>query len=154
MSEITEIAKENLPPIEALSVGNSPPPVGGELEGASIRSDEVQEIISAVPNWMIRWGITLIFGLIVMLLVLSWLIKYPDIIVGNATLTTLKPPVKLVVKSAGKLTSILVADGSKVEKNQVIAEMENPVTQNGIGFLKGYVVEIRDYLTTKKKSYL
>ena len=26
-----------------------------------IRSDEVQEIISAVPNWMVRRGISLIF---------------------------------------------------------------------------------------------
>jgi len=160
MSETTEITKETTPsPKEMagermdLSDGDSPP--SGELEwaselvGASIRSDEVQEIISAVPNWMIRWGITLIFGLIVMLLVLSWFIKYPDIIFGNATLTTLQPPVKLVVKSSGKLTNIILADGSRVEKNQVIAEMENPVTKDGIEFLKEYVVEIRNYLSDK-----
>lgn len=149
MSETTEITKETLPLTvkAALSVGNSHPK--GELEGASIRSDEVQEIISAVPNWIIRWGITLIFGLIVMLLVLSWLIKYPDIIIGNATLTTLEPPVKLVVKSSGKLTNILLADGSTVEKNQVIAEMENPVTQEGVEFLKNYVITTKSYLQDK-----
>ena len=163
MSETTEITKETTPsPKEMagermdLSDGDSPP--SGELEwaselvGASIRSDEVQEIISAVPNWMIRWGITLIFGLIVMLLVLSWFIKYPDIIFGNATLTTLEPPVKLVVRSSGKLTNILLEDGSTVEKNQVIAEMENPVTQNGIEFLKSYVLEIRSYLKSSKNE--
>jgi len=163
MPETTEITKETTPsPKEmagermALSVGSPPP--SGELEGASelvvasIRSDEVQEIISAVPNWMIRWGITLIFGLIVMLLVLSWFIKYPDIIFGNATLTTLEPPVKLVVRSSGKLTNILLEDGSTVEKNQVIAEMENPVTQNGIEFLKSYVLEIRSYLKSSKNE--
>ena len=163
MSETTEITKETTPsPKEMagermdLSDGDSPP--SGELEwaselvGASIRSDEVQEIISAVPTWMIRWGITLIFGLIVMLLVLSWFIKYPDIIFGNATLTTLEPPVKLVVRSSGKLTNILLEDGSTVEKNQVIAEMENPVTQNGIEFLKSYVLEIRSYLKSSKNE--
>jgi len=134
-----------------LSDGNSSP--SGRLGGASkidqIRSDEVQEIISAVPSWMIRWGITLIFGLIVMLIALSWFIKYPDIIFGNATLTTLEPPVKLVVKSSGKLTNILLTDGSTVEKNQVIAEMENPITQDDIEFLKNYALEIRDYLSNK-----
>ena len=114
-----------------------------------IRSDEVQEIISAVPNWMVRRGISLIFGLIVMLIGLSWFIKYPDIIFGNTTLTTIEPPVKLVVKSSGKLTSILIVDGSMVEKNQVIAEMENPVTQDGVKFLKDYVLEIRVYLSNK-----
>ncbi|MBW6484399.1 MAG: hypothetical protein K0B10_15255 [Vicingaceae bacterium] len=171
MSETTEISKETKPSSPALSdskvlpfgedlggalalsVGNSPP--SGELEGASeleeasIRSDEVQEIISAVPNWMIRWGITLIFGLIVMLIALSWFIKYPDIIIGNATLTTLEPPIKLVVKSSGKLTNILVTDGSTVEKNQIIAEMENPITQDGIEFLKNYVIATKGYLQDK-----
>lgn len=151
MHETTEIAKEKLLSTSALSDGNSSP--SGRLGGASkidqIRSDEVQEIISAVPSWMIRWGITLIFGLIVMLIALSWFIKYPDIIFGNATLTTLEPPVKLVVKSSGKLTNILLTDGSTVEKNQVIAEMENPITQDDIEFLKNYALEIRDYLSNK-----
>jgi len=154
MPETTEIAKEKLLSTSALSDGNSSP--SGRLGGASkidqIRSDEVQEIISAVPSWMIRWGITLIFGLIVMLIALSWFIKYPDIIVGNATLTTLEPPVKLVVKSSGKLTSILLTDGSMVEKNQIIAEMENPVTQDGISFLKKYVFEIRNYLKSSNNE--
>ena len=54
-------------------------PENKEIE---IRSDEVQEILSAVPNWMIRWGITLIFGLIIMLVFISWFIKYPDIILS------------------------------------------------------------------------
>ena len=148
MPETTEIAKETLENLNQNGVAKKD--AIPKIE--QIRSDEVQEIISAVPSWMIRWGITLIFGLIVMLVGLSWLIKYPDIIFGNATLTTLEPPVKLVVKSSGKLTNILAEDGSIVEKNQVIAEMENPVTQDGIVFLKNYLLDIRVYLTTSKNK--
>ncbi|MDT8413663.1 MAG: hypothetical protein RQ875_14445, partial [Vicingaceae bacterium] len=148
MPETTEIANETLKSVNQNGIAKkvAVPKID------QIRSDEVQEIISAVPNWMIRWGITLIFGLIVMLVTLSWFIKYPDIIFGNATLTTLQPPVKLVVKSSGKLTTILLADGSTVEKNQVIAEMENPITQEGIEFLKNYVLEIRGYLKSSKNE--
>ena len=145
MPETTEIAEETLK--KANQNGVAKKDVVPKIE--QIRSDEVQEIISAVPNWMIRWGITLIFGLIVMLIALSWFIKYPDIIVGNATLTTLEPPVKLVVRSSGKLTNILVKDGSVVEKNQIIAEMENPVTQEGIQFLKNHVIATKSYLQDK-----
>lgn len=145
MPETTEIANEILKNTSQNGVAKKV--VVPKIE--QIRSDEVQEIISAVPSWMIRWGITLIFVLIVMLIALSWLIKYPDIIFGNATLTTLEPPVKLVVKSSGKLTNILLVDGSMIEKNQIIAEMESPVTQEGIGFLKNYVLKIRDYLSNK-----
>ncbi|MBL1181536.1 MAG: HlyD family efflux transporter periplasmic adaptor subunit [Bacteroidetes bacterium] len=148
MPETTEIAKDTLKSVNQNGIAKKV--AVPKIE--QIRSDEVQEIISAVPSWMIRWGITLIFGLIVMLIALSWFIKYPDIIVGNATLTTLEPPVKLVVKSSGKLTSILLTDGSMVEKNQIIAEMENPVTQDGISFLKKYVFEIRNYLKSSNNE--
>lgn len=149
MPEGIEIAKEILKKVTLN---------GGAKNGTShleevkkpIRSDEVTELISQVPNWMTRWGITLILGLIVMLVALSWLIKYPDIIVGSATLTTINPPVKLITKNGGKLTNILVSDGEMVRKNQVIAEIENPITQEGIYFLKDYSLAVQDYLTNEK----
>lgn len=148
MPETTEIAKKTLENLNQNGAAkkNAIPKI------EQIRSEEVQEIISAVPSWMIRWGITLIFGLILMLVFISWFIKYPDIIVGNATLTTLEPPIKLVVKSSGKLTTILIEDGAMVEKNQIIAEMENPITQEGIDFLKNYTLEIRNYLRSSKNE--
>lgn len=149
MHETTEIAKETLKKANQNGVAKE----NAILKIEQIRSDEVQEIITAVPNWMIRWGITLIFGLILMLITLSWFIKYPDIIVGKAVLTTINPPVKLVVKSSGKLTNILFEDGSTVKKNQTIAEMESPITKDGIAFLNKYILEIRDYLNSGKEEF-
>ena len=54
------------------------------LKDIELRSEEVQEILTKVPNWMIRWGNTLFLFLIVLLLALSWLVKYPDIITSEA----------------------------------------------------------------------
>jgi len=59
-----------------------------KIEHIELRSDEVQEIMSYVPNWMIRWGITLIFILIALGIFITWFIKYPDVISGSATLST------------------------------------------------------------------
>ena len=39
------------------------------LEDIDLRSEEVQEILTKVPNWLIRWGNTL-FLLIIMMLFL------------------------------------------------------------------------------------
>ena len=57
-----------------------------------IRSEEVQEILSYVPNWMIRWGNTLLLGLICMLLFITWFVKYPDVITTQVMVTTFSPP--------------------------------------------------------------
>jgi len=106
-----------------------------ENKEIGIRSDEVQEILSAVPNWMIRWGITLIFGLIVMLVFISWFIKYPDVIGGQAVITTTEPPAKLVSKSSGYLEQLYFKDNSSIKKGDIIAEITNPTNKKSIEFL-------------------
>lgn len=58
------------------------------LNNLELRSEEVQEILTKVPHWMIRWGNILFLFLIIVLLTLSWFIKYPDIITSNTIVTT------------------------------------------------------------------
>ncbi|PCI92691.1 MAG: hypothetical protein COB15_17375 [Flavobacteriales bacterium] len=106
-----------------------------EKEEIQIRSDEVQEILSTVPNWMIRWGISLIFGLILMLVFISWFIKYPDVIEGQALITTTEPPAKLVSKSSGYIEQLYFKDNSTLKKGDVIAEITNPTNKGSIEFL-------------------
>lgn len=106
-----------------------------ENEEIEIRSDEVQEILSAVPNWMIRWGITLIFGLILMLVFISWFIKYPDVIQGQVILTTEKPPVKLISETNGYIEQLYFKDNAIIKKGQTIAEITNPTSKKTIDSL-------------------
>lgn len=94
-------------------------------DAIEIRSEQVQEILTKVPSWMIRWGNLLFLFLILMLLSLSWFIKYPDVIVSNALITTHIPLQKIYAKTSGKLDTVLIRDNELVEKNQVLAIMEN-----------------------------
>jgi multidrug resistance efflux pump len=107
-----------------------------------IRSDEVQEILSAVPNWMIRWGITLIFGLILMLMFISLFIKYPDVIEGQAIITTTQPPAKLVSKRSGYLEQLYLKDNTSIKKGDIIAEITNPTNKTSIDFLATTLQEL------------
>lgn len=108
-----------------------------------IRSDEVQEILSHVPNWMIRWGISLIFGIIVLFLFLAWLIKYPDVIKGTTTLTTAEPPIKLVSKSAGEIELLKYNENAIIEQGQVIATIKSMLSDSAREFLSLELIKIR-----------
>ena len=101
-----------------------------------IRSDEVQEILSHVPNWMIRWGITMIFGIIVLLVFIAWFIQYPDTVQGETIITTQQPPVKLVTKTEGYIEHLYLKDYHLVKKGQIIAEITNPTSKEAIEYLK------------------
>jgi hypothetical protein len=52
-----------------------------------LRSEEFQEIVQQSPRWMIRSGILLIFGFLILLLAGSYFFRYPDVIVTNIVLS-------------------------------------------------------------------
>jgi len=59
-----------------------------EINKIEIRSEEVQEILGRPPKWILRWGIMLLFSVILLLFVGSWFFKYPDIIASDITVTS------------------------------------------------------------------
>ncbi len=105
-------------------------------DNIQIRSEEVQEILSYVPNWMIRWGMTLVFIIILMLLFISWFVKYPDVITTEVVVTTKIPPEKIYAKSTGQIESILVNNNSQITKNTIIGVIENSGNYKDILLLK------------------
>lgn len=104
-----------------------------------LRSEEVQDILTKVPHWMIRWGTVLIFVIIIMMFLVSWFIKYPDVVKTEIVITTNIPPEKIVSKSSGRIEAILVKDKSVVSKNSVLAIIENTANYKDVFLLKKIV---------------
>jgi len=104
-----------------------------------LRSEEVQEILTRVPHWMIRWGSVVVLLILLSLFFVSWLIKYPDIITTQIVITTNIPPEKLVAKVPGKIEVILVNDKTTVFKNTPLAVIENSANYNDVFLLKSIV---------------
>ena len=107
--------------------------------GFHLRSEEVQDILTKVPHWMIRWGTILIFGIIIMLFFTSWFLKYPDVVKAEIIITTNIPPEKLVAKTSGRITAILVKDKSIVAQNTHLAVVENAANYKDVLLLKSIV---------------
>lgn len=56
-----------------------------------LRSEEVQEVMNHIPSWILRWGITVLFSIVIILLMGSFLFRYPDIIEAEVTISTQNP---------------------------------------------------------------
>ncbi|MGC9375774.1 MAG: HlyD family secretion protein [Bacteroidales bacterium] len=107
-----------------------------EYNKIELRSNEVQEILSRPPKWMVRWGITIIFIVVAILVTGSWFFKYPDIIPANIVLTTENPPAPVVAKTSGKIQNLFVGNNQLVRKNEVLAVLENPAGYESIRTLE------------------
>ena len=101
-----------------------------------LRSEEVQEILTRMPHWMIRWGNVVILSISILVFLVSWFIRYPDIISTQIIITTNVPPQKLLAKTSGKIEAILVKDRTIVTKNTPLAVIENTANYRDIFLLK------------------
>ena len=123
--------------------------MSNNLDNLKLRSEEIQEILTRVPHWMIRWGNFLFLSLILILLLISWFVKYPDIILTDALITTMIPPQKEYSKITAKLNIILVKNNQDVKKNQSLAILENTANYKDVLILKSII----DTLTVNTKNF-
>jgi len=106
----------------------------GVLDGREVelRSDELEAIISRVPSWLVRWGITCIAGTLLVMLAVGSFVRYPEMVRGRAVLTTHRPPVRLVSRVGGEVKYLFVADGERVRAGALLAVLNNPADHRDV----------------------
>jgi multidrug resistance efflux pump len=120
-----------------------------EFDEIKIYSDEVRDILSDPPKAIYRWGNTILLGFVILLILMSWFIRYPDIVSTQIIITTNLPPEKLIVKTSGKIEAILVKDRTTVKKNTPLAVIENTSNYEDVFLLKSII----DTLNLEKSDF-
>ncbi len=113
-----------------------------------LRSEEFQEVLGDVPPWILRWGITILSLIVIIILVGSSIFKYPDIISSTMTLTGTTPPAAIVAKASGKLRELGIKDNQIVKAGDYLAVIENSAKTKDILSLKKYLIAIDKGLAT------
>ena len=90
-----------------------------------IRSEEVQEILSKRPPAALRWGSLVFLSILLLMLALSWWVKYPDLVKAPLRLTSLNAPKSVHTKMAGKLVRLLAAENQTVRQGDALAYLES-----------------------------
>ncbi len=121
--------------INKKNIDTTPAP-SREWKEVELRSEEVQEVMGKVPPWILRWGITLLFIIVLALLVGSFFFKYPDVILAEMTLTGQYPVAQVVARTSGKINKLYVSDGQEVNSDTRLAVIENPANTEDVLRLK------------------
>ena len=116
-----------------------------EEDRIEIRSEEFQEILGSVPPWILRWGITALAVIVVILLVGSAFFKYPDVLSSQVMLTSSTPPAIIVAKASGKLKELYVTDNQEVKAGTYLAVIENSASTKDVLYLKNYLDSLTIY---------
>ena len=111
------------------------------------RSEEVQEILTKIPSWVMRYGIGAFFFTFLILLLTSAFLKYPDVLAAPAIVTTKNPPVPLKAKTSGKIQKLFINEGEMVHVKTDIAVLENPAKYIDVKKLEYQLKQIDHNLT-------
>jgi len=128
--------------------------LGGAGKEIELRSEEVQEVLGSVPGWILRRGIIMLACIVVMLIVGSWLFKYPEIVSAPLVLTTATPPAGIVAKTNGKIVLLQVKDQQKIKAGDCMAILENPAVYRDILFLEQELIEAKTKVDIEKTFYM
>lgn len=112
-----------------------------EEKDIELRCEEVQEILTRPPHALIRWGITVFFGVLALLFIGGSFFKYPDIVSAGITITTEHPPVWIVARGSGKIQEVYCKDRENVRVGDIIAVLENPA-------ITAHVLELKERITS------
>ena len=103
-------------------------------------STHIDDIIGKKPNWLIRFGISGILLMLLTLLFVSWLVKYPDVIKAEVFISTPNPPIDLVCPINAQIEKIFeYSADSIVKKDSPLILLKNSASYHEIKKLKDYL---------------
>ncbi|MEX0315616.1 MAG: HlyD family efflux transporter periplasmic adaptor subunit [Allomuricauda sp.] len=88
-------------------------------------SHQVREILGKAPNWVIRWGISVIFIVVVLLFACASFIRYNDVVHAQILVSSTNPPVYVKIPSSGRLTKVFVESGQHVNQGESLASFNS-----------------------------
>ncbi len=100
------------------------------------RGKEVDESLGSLPHSILSFGPAVVLGLLVLLLGLSWFVKYPDVLPAEAVITTRIPPQKEYARVSGKIDTLFVANNEEVPAGTPLAVLENTADWRAVFKLK------------------
>lgn len=90
----------------------------------SQKSEEVQAIIDRMPTYWVKWVALCVGVLMGVIVLLGFLIQYPDTVDGQISVTATTAPVRLVASSNGRI-NLLQTNNTQLQKGAVISYLES-----------------------------
>lgn len=118
--------------------------IGLQQTGDELISDEVKEIISYRPHWIIRKGNAVFLVVILSLLTLTWFIQYPDKINASARLVALNAPKIVTARQDGKLIKLLVKNEEVVKAGQQLAWLQSTARHEQVLQLQTWIEQVHE----------
>ncbi|MGJ1225360.1 HlyD family efflux transporter periplasmic adaptor subunit [Sphingobacterium siyangense] len=117
------------------------------------RTEEVRDIISNMPTAFARTIVYLVLLMVGLLLIFGYIVKYPDIVSGEVTVSAQNAPVQIVSPQSGRLRLRAFKSQDRVNSKDILAWVENTVDPEQVIYIRGYVDSLKLPFTNAREIY-
>lgn len=105
-------------------------------------TEEVHDLITDIPNSYNKWITIISLSFFTLIIIASFIIQYPDIVVGQIKIVAINPPVTLVSNSTGELHLFQNAKSkARVSKDEYLAVIDNAAVTSDVLTLKEFIAK-------------
>jgi len=110
------------------------------------RSPEIQAIVGKVPIWVVRWGMSVVFIVLILILFLSWVIKYPETVSVEVKIKRSVLKNKITLREGKYYAEALISerDFVKIKDGQIVKIRLKGYSYYEYGLIKGIIIEKED----------
>ncbi len=119
-----------------------------------VKSDEVQDILGQVPGWIPRRGAIIIAVFVLLILLFTFVFRYPDTRVAEIVITTEISPAPIVARASGKLERLFTAEKDTVQPGTTLGVIENPASFESVQKLKSRISQTDRGMILSPDSFL
>ncbi len=113
---------------------------------------EMEQLISHKPSFMVRWGITIFFLILLVLIGICAFIQYPDVVNANGKLAAVNAPKQVTVRKGGRLVKLFTKEGQPVTANEIIGYIESTADHAAVLNLSADLDSIHSLLSENKSN--
>lgn len=110
-----------------------------------LKSEAMNVMLSNPPSWVVNSGSGVFLTVLILLVFLSWFIRYPDEVKGEVLVTTSKAPIELSNQHYIQLHSLHVAENQQVNTGDLIAQFDIHVKSGDIAKADAYLEKLERF---------
>lgn len=124
------------------------------IDKIEIYNRESNDMLGDMPNWLIYTGSYIVYGLIILLIIVSALFNYPDIVKQNIRIDDTGNVEWITSNSNGMIDRFFVDDQSEVKANDTLAILKNTASLKDVKKFCHVLTNVEYYYRTNDVKYL
>ena len=118
------------------------------------RSELTQEIVSRKPGLLLRWGNLIFLMVMILFVITTWFIRYPDVIRATAKLTSINAPKPVVSLIGGKIVKLHVNESQMVQAGDILGFMESTAHHRDVLLIDSSMDTLQKIISNGRMEYM